>query len=445
MKKIFLVLRFFCFYSFAFCQSPLNDPHWELQWDDEFITGQTWNPADGTTNLVSQLWQGYPMVGNWNIANDNDHGGDVQVYLAGPTNNPNSNVALVPGTGLVLTAKQEDHQCFLCAPTCSPCVECCQPCSLCQASCYNNCPFVNHHYTSGSISLWADPDHNHILPQYGYMEARIKLSDNYGLFPAFWTTRQIGNLYNEIDIFEMTPGRLELDQNLLFYNVVSNKNIMTNNLHTELNVINGPNRGQSLYINDYTTPHTYGLEWSPSKLIYYVDDKVIRNSENIGYSAHPGNGGDISFPTSIILNLAIDGAVGYDDNPNNPNPDWYDNYVPTYAYFDPPGSYATNYNPISINTSNPTTGNSRMAIEYVKYYKLKNLECNNGIMLPITSDNDLNSYTSIEKYSIEINPSSQVSVSAASPKSLRAAQYILINGEFNTNGFEFYLDVNPCY
>jgi hypothetical protein len=396
MKKIFTLTSILILSKFTFCQTPVIDQHWVLQWDDNFTTLDYY--TDGVLHNV--FGNQAAQTARWLATDDFDHGGEPQAYVKANTSKDNS-------IGAVLTAKREEYLCLPCTSVCS------------------TCPYQYHHYTSGAITSFENI-------QFGYVEARIKLSDNYGLFPAFWTQVH-GVIYNEIDIFEMTPGSLNTDPASLFYNQVSTKNIMTNNLHISDNDISNLNF-QAHYINNYTQWHTYGLEWTPSKLIYYIDGQAIRNSENPNYSLHPSLGGDINIPTGIVLNLALYNFVAYAQSPN----EWYlpTDYPIDYLYFEPLPAYAS-YNPVSINAINPT-----MEIEYVKYYTLDETECSNSLL--ITDNSGLNSYDFKIRKDIVISPASPVNVTGSSPTALRASDYILINGDFTADGYDFYLDVNPC-
>jgi len=382
MKKIFTTWSCFLFYFGCFAQTPISDPHWVLQWSDNFKT-------DGFTKNGWVLSKG--GVDYWEIVNDFDHGGEPQVYL-------NANTTVDVTKGVVLTAQQQNYFCIPCTGVDS---------------------YQDHHYTSGQI--------NSLLGireiQYGYLEAKIRLSDTYGLFPAFWTWTDVGGSdYEEIDIFEMIPGNLQGCQEFSpYYGITHNKNYMTSNLHTADNEPGCTglenDRGQVNAINDYTVAHTYAVEWTPSEIIFYLDGIVFRNSKNPG----------IDNLTKIILNLALNKTVKWDSegdfNPTDPD------YA---AYFE-----STTYSPDNINTV-PST----MEIEYIKYYKL-NFDCSNP--LTVTSGNYNTSVMDVVKQSL--TTSGTISLPAGyTHQYWSAADYILINGDFTVPlGSELYLDVNPCY
>lgn len=139
--------------------------------------------------------------------------------------------------------------------------------------CSNTIP--QYHYTGACIAL--KNDHKF---KYGYLEARIKMNCGNGFFPAFWlygvnygSTHQ-GADYQEIDIFEMTYGHQSS-------NITHDQNIMTSNRH----YLESPTNPPTLFmINDYTNYHKYGLEWTPSKFIYYVDGCIYRIEKTMVFS-----------------------------------------------------------------------------------------------------------------------------------------------------------------
>lgn len=126
--------------------------------------------------------------------------------------------------------------------------------------------------------------------QFGFIEARIKLPYGFGFWPAFWTWRGSGvstTNETEIDIFEMLGG--DSNPNSLF----NTPNIMTTNIH--LNYPDSYFQALSPVNYNYTDYHLYGLEWSPSKIIWFLDGFPVRISNNPG----------VTSPARIIFNFAI--------------------------------------------------------------------------------------------------------------------------------------------
>ncbi|MCO5269897.1 MAG: glycoside hydrolase family 16 protein [Brumimicrobium sp.] len=339
MKKTILIVPLLSF-LWIFGQTPANDPHWELVWEDNFNTLNT--------NV-------------WLVQNNFDHyGGEPQVYT-----NRLHNVFVSNGS-LVLRVRKETYSC----PTGS----------LNQWECARQFKTGRpYRYTSG----WVETKQAYNT-QYGYIESRIKLPYGYGFWPAFWTfvgDGVSGSNAAEIDIFEMLGH--------------SPSNEITTNIH--LNYPDGNIYFQKQTPTNYdynNTWHTYGIEWSPSKIIWYVDGSPIRLFPNHG----------IIDPVRIILNLAIE-------------PD----YLP--------------------NSSTPFP--SDMLVDYVKVYDLKK-DCSNDLNV---CNYNFGTYDNKVKKSITIgNGSCTNSLNVGQNIFLRASEGVLINGDFTVPiGSELYIDVNPCY
>jgi len=334
MKNIILIIVFLSSYV-SLGQTPSNDPHWETLWEDNF------DFYDAT---------------RWIKANYGIHGNEPQIYLT-------SNVFCLNGN-LILKANNN-------IVTCPP-----NPIQTTWA-CGLATPGQTYPYNSG----WVETNTLNNI-QFGYIEARIKLPEcNDDMFPAFWTWR--GNNVStinetEIDIFEMI-GAL-------------NTNLYTTNIH-----INYPDSRFQLLspINyNYTDYHLYGIEWSSSKLIWYLDGIPIRISDNPGVISQ----------ARVIFNLALK------DN---------------------------------INPTIPTHFPKEMLIDYIKVYKLKN-DCNTDMNV---CNYDFSTHDNRVKKSITIgNGTCTNTIFTGQNVFLRASEGVLINGDFTTSiGSELYIDVNPCY
>ncbi len=262
--------------QFTFGQTPSNDPHWQLLWQDDF------------DSLNTEIWE---------IKNHNDHNsptnccGELQIYT-----NRTDNV-FINGGNLVLRAKNETYSC--------------DSSSINQWECVRQ--YVTgqpYNYTSG----WVETK-NPYQVHYGFLEARIKLPYGNGFWPAFWTWT--GNpSYQEIDIFEMVPGDEEYCHRNNSQKFIHTNNTTSSNVHTaapcsicgytncDQNPLCNCDDPYAAYsvsqINDYTQWHTYGIEWSPSRIIWYLDNYPVRYYHNAGITA----------PTNIILNFAIKGTGG---------------------------------------------------------------------------------------------------------------------------------------
>ena len=144
------------------------------------------------------------------------------------------------------------------------------------------------HWTSASV--WVRPE---VFAQtYGYWEARYKIAAAPGINNSFWTyVPHNHNIHKDPDV----TTHYELDINEGHY-----PNEMATCYHTW---VSGERKQYSKAIKfeydlskDY---HTYALEWTPEKLIYYFDGQIVREQENL--NAH-----QLQFPylSSAVLNWA---------------------------------------------------------------------------------------------------------------------------------------------
>ena len=254
MRRVLTILFLSAVFTGIHGQLPPEDPHWHLVFDEPF----------------DSLDRSF-----WTVANDFDHYGEPQVYT-----DRNENVYVEDGK-LMLQVRKERYRCR----------------DLQGGACNKS----RYDYTSGWVET-APLIHS----KYGYMESRIRIPHGYGFWPAFWTfiSDDAPDPRNaaEIDVFEML-GDLP-------------KTVMGTNLHLAYCNCN-ENQCDCKYLNDQMCPEvnpdilchqmdvnipdytenflTYGLEWTPSKIIWYVNGAVVRNAANPG----------IHDPVRIIFNLAI--------------------------------------------------------------------------------------------------------------------------------------------
>lgn len=404
-------------------QTPANDSHWINIWSDTFKTFSSVHP-NGSGYYIGKDSADH----RWQVSDNYQFGNAPQAYM--------KEQITFDADGLVITTEK------VATYTCT--------------SCLNNQVF---NYKSGNITRWG----NYPGPkdtEYGYIEARIKIEkDVYGLWPAFWMWNDVCTCnspdatmtttvcttcsppgpnmdYDEIDIFELTPGMKEGCESAGYKDVIQDKNIIRTNIHTSDNESCGANpRGQNLPINDYTNWHTYGVEWSPSKIIFYIDNIAVRTSPNPNY---PNNvKGDVSQKLAIILGSGLNDALRWveSDGCGGNNTFWQNingcgNNGST-TYFN-----STTYSPADINTTP-----AKMHVDYVSYYKLNNGNCNlSSITVTDATENTCGADNNIASFLIT---SGTISLDS-SPHIWRARDFLLINGDFDSNGKELYLDVNPC-
>lgn len=323
MKQIILFISLL-YFTVGFAQNPGNDPHWQLLWQDDF------------NFLNTDIWE---------VLNDFDHGGEDAIART-------NNVSVSNGN-LVLELKKESY--------------------------------LDHAYTTGNVNTNpANPTHFY-NPQFGYIEARIKLPYGNGFWPSFWAWTNIP-YEQEIDIFEMIPGG-KSDCNP---SIDQTNNVMTTNIHSVIGGNNTPDVCHTNTIQDYTQWHTYAIEWSPSRIIWYLDNDPVRYYQN----------SLITSKTALIL------AIGVRDKFVDPSTPF-----PAYMY-----------------------------VDYVKVYKLHE-DCNDFIN---SSNYDFSTYNNEEKNFIRIGEGGgNNSLSVGADITLRASQYIEINGDFSVPlGASFYADAN---
>lgn len=133
--------------------------------------------------------------------------------------------------------------------------------------------------------------------QYGYIEARIKVPEGKGTWPAFWMMPVNYNSWpadGEIDIME----HVGFDPNVIHSTIHCNK---YNNTGT-------PTETATVTVPTATSDfHTYALEWSADKMTFYVDGSELLTYDNdgTGKDAWP-----FDAPFYVILNLAWGGQWG---------------------------------------------------------------------------------------------------------------------------------------
>ena len=245
-----------------------------LIWEDDF-TGTTLNTA------------------NWDYENNYSRPNEVQNYVAG-TNN-----VWVENSNLVIKAKRESSN--------------------------------GKEWSSGCIHT-----DNKQEFMYGRFEAKIKIPQTVGSFPAFWT---LGGNYEEgggitwpycgeIDIMEHKNGYAWTTAGALYRTDL----VWDNWDAKDLGRVDSGNIGS---FDDY---HIYAMEWTHDRLDYYVDDRLIGHSDisddSTWFMFHQ--------PHYILLNQALGaagGSVPSDMTEYTMYVDWVRVYAPEAA---PSGGGTTN-------------------------------------------------------------------------------------------------------
>lgn len=138
----------------------------------------------------------------------------------------------------------------------------------------------NKNYLSGTLTT-----HGKFKMRYGYVEMRARLPKGKGLWPAFWLLHnQENGIRPEIDVVEMLGNNTQV-----VYQTYHHFN-------------NGQLRSTPTYEvwkTDFSAGfHTYGMQWEPGKITWYVDGEA-RNSY--------ANGSVAAEDMYLLVNLAVGG------------------------------------------------------------------------------------------------------------------------------------------
>jgi len=353
MKKTLVLILFLNYFFSCYGQTPDIDPHWQLLWEDNF------------NFLNSDIW---------NVYDHYDHYGEVTLFRK-------ENVYTEEGIlKLHLKRLNEDYECPNAFLTCDHCSR-------------QKLTGKKYQYSSGSIGTQIPYN-----MQYGYIEARIKIPDINGVWSAFWTFA--GNpYYQEIDISETVPGQLGSSLVLSAPDYLHTKYINTTSIHSAffLGDTEVHHFTSCYYIQDYTQWHIFGLEWSPSRIIWYVDNIPVRLFEHNYVNA----------PATIIFGLGLrPDSIDFISCENSSNPHSVGNMALV--------------NDVELPLD--------MSIDYVKVYEL-NKNCNEFINAPTYN---FSLYDNYEKEYINIGDfGGQNFLSINDNFTLRASQYVKISGEFS--------------
>ena len=141
--------------------------------------------------------------------------------------------------------------------------------------------------------------------KYGWFEARIKVSDVKGTWPAFWMMPKN---------FTTWPGDGEID--IMEYAIsTQGKDKSSSSIHC--NAYNWPAGTQKTHVQSVakaaTEFHVYALEWTASEMKFYVDGKqhLVFKNEGKGYDSWP-----FDAPFYLKFNMAWGGNMGGATDPN---------------------------------------------------------------------------------------------------------------------------------
>ncbi|MBR3539647.1 MAG: carbohydrate binding domain-containing protein, partial [Eubacterium sp.] len=167
-----------------------------------------------------------------------------------------------------------------------------------------------YNYTSGRVNTQGKQDF-----VYGYFETRARVPEGQGYLPAFWLMASDEGNYGqwpkcgEVDIMEVMGQDTSTSYHTIHYGYNASSGHRENQRKVQL-----PATEKDFY-EDY---HTFGLEWLPGKLIWYVDGKEIGATDE--WYTGKDETSKLTYPAPfdqefyVILNLAIGGSwVGYPD------------------------------------------------------------------------------------------------------------------------------------
>jgi beta-glucanase (GH16 family) len=280
----------------AVYQAGEMESDWTLVWSDEFIT-------DG---IDPEKWT-YD-IGNW-IVDEEGKGispgwgnNELEYYTDSPEN------SFIRDGKLVIRAKKEKK----------PITD----------------DFGSYQYSSAKLKT-----KGLFSKKYGKFEARMKLPEGQGFWPAFWMMPEdsvYGNwpTSGEIDIMEAAGRDTGTIGGTIHYGEEYPNNTYTG---AEYHFPEG---------EDTTGYHTYGIAWEPGEIRWYVDGKLYQTLNN-WFSKGTNQADRYTFPAPfdqefyMILNLAVGGWYGGDPDRTTPFPGEMEvDYVRAYEltgrdYMDP--------------------------------------------------------------------------------------------------------------
>ncbi|MDB5476917.1 MAG: endo,3,4-beta-glycanase, C-terminal secretion signal protein, partial [Phenylobacterium sp.] len=178
-----------------------------------------------------------------------------------------------------------------------------------------NSELFGYGYTSGMISTKESYSQT-----YGYFEMRAELPHAAGGWPAFWLVPADGSWPPELDVMETLTGDPNLDH--------TTDHSQASGTHTQ--------QGLASYIPDTASGyHTYGVLWTPSDLVWYVDGVEV---------FHTATPADMNKPMYMIANLALGGWAGAIDPTQMPEEMRID-YIRAYSLGSLTGSATTTVSP----------------------------------------------------------------------------------------------------
>ena len=192
-------------------------------------------------------------------------------------------------------------------------------------------------YNSGVITTYKS-----FAQLYGYFEISAELPAGQGLWPAFWMMPVDGQSGTELDIFEVLGNA---------------PNILNATTHSG---VTGSVSQAIAVANTSAGFHTYGVDWGPSTITFYMDGQAI---------AQAATPPDMDVPMYMIVSLAVGGQGSWPGTPNASTQfpaSLQINYVRAYATADTVGTSDPSPEPtpaaLPAVQSAPATGTSWLGV-----------------------------------------------------------------------------------
>lgn len=163
--------------------------------------------------------------------------------------------------------------------------------------------FGSYDYTSAKLKT-----QGLFSQKYGKFEAKMKLPEGQGFWPAFW-------MMPEDDVYGPWPTSGEID---IMEAAGEDTSTIGGTIHYGEEYPNNTYRGTEYHFpegEDYTGYHTYAVEWEPGEIRWYVDGELYQTL-NDWFSKGKNKGDRYAFPAPfdqefyLILNLAVGGWYG---------------------------------------------------------------------------------------------------------------------------------------
>lgn len=391
MKKFIYLCGMMLLSANMMAQIDLNDGYWEVVIDEDFdISGRTWNAQSFLSS--DDLWRAYPGHG---VTSSYDGFTYPMVYQFthcrfNDTDEVMQLISEYDYAGIIAS-----NSYYL--PKWMQITE--------GGPGYPNND--NLYFFSGNIDFVNYNHREHTIDKFlfGYFEIRCKLPIHNGSWPAFWLCGNGPDSYEEIDILEYTSTNgcdndpLKGYSMGIWHNPNGTNYVGYDNVQGALKYFEAFHH-LPLASTDLSQYHTYGCEWMPDYIRWYCDGNMVAEYHDVAHIPQ--------YPKTLKItyglnNIAIDGS----------------------------------------NLPNGWSGTDDLTIDYVRVYKL-NTDCETN--QHITTATQFANYDNKMKRSITIGaPSGCLTVPSNTNVTMRASDFILINGDFEiTSGTQATFMVHEC-